>query len=196
LKDATKEIRVLEEKLLSGEFRRDRKAVAGLLAEGFREFGSSGRVWSKQEILDQLEKEKPFEAEIKDFQAVELAAAVVLVTYKVTIGRPGAESASSLRSSIWVKREDGWRILFHQGTATERSWSEYLKSGTAASEEFMDGVEDLPVQERERLKRTPITKAAIDEALRVLHRKTGHAPEPGDELPKGYRRGSLRKRAS
>lgn len=149
MRDATAEIRALEEKLLSGEFRRDRKAVAGLLAEDFREFGSSGRVWNKQQILDQLETEEPFEAEMDDFQAVELAAEAVLVTHKVTVRRQGAESATSLRSSIWVKREGRWQILFHQGTVTNRSWSEYLNSGAVASEEFMEGVEELPIQERE-----------------------------------------------
>ena len=148
MRDAAEEIRALEEKLLSGDFRRDREAVAGLLAEDFREFGSSGRVWSKQEILDQLEAEESFEAQIENFEAVEFAAEAVLVTYKVTVRRSGAESAS-LRSSIWIKREGRWRILFHQGTATERSWPEYLKSGAVASEEYMEGVEDLPVQERE-----------------------------------------------
>jgi antitoxin VapB len=30
-----------------------------------------------------------------------------------------------------------------------QDWSDYLKSGPVASEEFMEGVEDLPVQERE-----------------------------------------------
>ena len=132
------EIQALEEKLLSAEFRRDREAVAALLAEDFREFGSSGRVWSKQQILDQLATEEPFEAEIEDFEAMGLAADAVLVTYKVTLRRKGAESASSLRSSIWLKREGRWRILFHQGTATNRSWSDYLKSGVVASEEFAE----------------------------------------------------------
>lgn len=142
------ELRALEEKLLSGEFRRDREAVAALLAEDFREFGSSGRVWNKQQILDQLETEESFEAEIENFEAVALAAGAVLVTYKVTVRRSGAEGASSLRSSIWVKREGRWQILFHQGTASNRSWREYLKSGAAASEGFMDEVEDLSPQER------------------------------------------------
>lgn len=149
MRGAAEEIRVLEEKLLSREFRRDREAVAELLAEGFREFGSSGRVWNKREILDQLETEEFFEAEIEDFRTTELAAGTLLVTYRATIHRPGAEPAMSLRSSIWIKREGCWRILFHQGTATNRSWPEYLKSGAVASEELMDGVEDLPPQERE-----------------------------------------------
>lgn len=44
-------------------------------------------------------------------------------------------------------------------------------------------------------RRTPVSKAATDEALQILHRRKGEAPEPGDELPRGYRRGSLRKRS-
>lgn len=70
-------------------------------------------------------------------------------------------------------------------------WSDYLKSGAVASEGFMKAVEDMPPQEREWLKhRSPVTEAAVDEALRVLHRRKGAAPEPGDELPKGHRRKS------
>ena len=33
-------------------------------------------------------------------------------------------------------------------TSTPRDWSPYLTSGPIASEQFMDGVEDLAVQER------------------------------------------------
>lgn len=56
------ELRTLEEKLLQPDFRRNRAAVAELLADDFREFGSSGRTWDKQQILDKLESEPPFDA--------------------------------------------------------------------------------------------------------------------------------------
>lgn len=112
------ELRALEEQLLRPEFRRDRAAVAALLADGFREFGSSGRVWTKQEILAALESEPPFEAAIDDFQAIELAAGVVLVTYTVSMRLSDSETRASLRSSIWIKRDGRWQMLFHQGTQT------------------------------------------------------------------------------
>lgn len=105
------ELRTLEEKLLQPDFRRNRAAVAELLADDFREFGSSGRTWDKQQILDKLESEPPFDAVTHDFKATELANGVVLVTYKVT-----AKSRTSLRSSIWINRNDRWQMLFHQGT--------------------------------------------------------------------------------
>lgn len=136
------EILALEQKLLQPDFRRNRAAVAGLLADDFREFGGSGRVWTKQQILDQLESEAPFEAEMRDFDAMELAPGVILATYKVIV-----KDRTSLRSSIWIKRDGRWQISFHQGTIA-RGWSDYLKSGAVASPEFMRNVEDLPAQKR------------------------------------------------
>lgn len=110
------ELRVLEEQLLRPEFRRNRTAVAALLVDEFREFGSSGRTWTKQQILDALESESPFKAAINEFQALELAAGVVLVTYIVTLQLSDSESRISLRSSVWIKRAERWQMLFHQGT--------------------------------------------------------------------------------
>lgn len=139
----TSKIRALEERLLQPDFRRNRAAIAELLADDFREFGSSGRVWTKQQILDHLESEAPFEVEMHDFGATEFAPGVILATYKVTV-----KNRTSLRSSIWIKRDGRWLVLFHQGTIA-RSWLDYLQSGAVASPEFMRNVEDLPAQERE-----------------------------------------------
>lgn len=93
-------LRALEEQLLQTDFRRNRKAVSKLLANDFREFGSSGRVWNKQQILDLLETEPVFHATVQDFQAVELVSGVFLVTYTAVVDRAGAETAASLRTSI------------------------------------------------------------------------------------------------
>ena len=46
-----------------------------------------------------------------DVRATEVAGGVVLVTY---------EAGASLRSSLWVRSDDGWRVLFHQGTPAAR----------------------------------------------------------------------------
>jgi hypothetical protein len=43
-------------------------------------------------------------------------------------------------------------------------------------------------------RRASVTKATIEEGLRILHRGGPSSPEPGDELPRGYRRGPLKKR--
>ncbi len=110
------ELRALEQQLLQPGFRCNRTAVAALLADDFREFGSSGRVWNKQQILNRLETEPPFQAEMNDFQATELVSEVVLVTYIVAIQLSDSGTRTSLRSSIWIKHDDRWQITFHQGT--------------------------------------------------------------------------------
>jgi antitoxin VapB len=47
-------------------------------------------------------------------------------------------------SEVFIRRQGDEVIL----SARPKDWSAYLASGPVASEEFMEGVEDLPVQER------------------------------------------------
>ena len=113
-------LRACEEQLLQADFRRNRKAVSKLLANDFREFGSSGRVWNKQQILDQLETEPAFHATMQDFQAVELVTGVFLITYIVIVDRAHAKTTASLRTSIWIMRNGRWQMVFHLGTPTNK----------------------------------------------------------------------------
>ena len=102
----------LEKQLMDPDFRKDREKVAALLAEGFREFGSSGRIFGRAEILELLAEEVGWTAPVvADFGVRMIAAGTALVTYRAI----RAESVT-LRSSVWVARERGWRMLFHQGT--------------------------------------------------------------------------------
>ena len=50
-------LRACELALLDPIVRCDRARVAALLAEDFEEFGSSGRIWSREAILSLLETE-------------------------------------------------------------------------------------------------------------------------------------------
>lgn len=47
-------------------------------------------------------------------------------------------------SEVFIQRRGDQIIL----TPRPEDWSAYLNSGSAASDSFMEGVEDLPVQER------------------------------------------------
>lgn len=87
--------------------------VSSLLAEDFREFGKSGRVYDREETLAALASTSLAPVMMEDFQAALLSDTVALVTYRAK--RDGVES---LRSSIWVKRDERWQIVFHQGTLT------------------------------------------------------------------------------
>ena len=99
-----------EQRLLDPSVRAEPQAVDELLHPEFIEFGSSGRVWDRSSIVAALQADPQVTSEGSDYQAVTLTEGVVLLTYWLTGSRP------SLRSSIWVKDADRWRLRFHQGT--------------------------------------------------------------------------------
>jgi hypothetical protein len=109
--DIAELIRRLEERLLLPEVRRSARRVGALLAEEFREIGSSGRIFDRQQIIDQLRHEPAGQSRgtISDFTARELSDSVVLTTYRVIETR-------TLRSSIWKNINSKWQMVFHQGT--------------------------------------------------------------------------------
>lgn len=98
--------------LLDPAVRRDRDAVAALLADNFVEIGQSGRQWTRDEILDQLVAEEPTTAEpiVTQRQTQAVSDGVVLLTYRLDLG-----GRVSLRSSLWATQPSP-RMLFHQGT--------------------------------------------------------------------------------
>ena len=117
-------LRRLEEKLLKPEVRHSADQVGVLLADDFVEFGSSGGVFNKQQVIEALEQEGPPDPTIRlslvDFIARRLASDVILVTYR-TIQEDGPERRQSkLRSSIWKLIEGRWQMVFHQGTPSMR----------------------------------------------------------------------------
>ncbi len=117
--DIADQLRRSEETLLDPAVRTNRTRVAELLADDFVEFGSSGRIWTRDEIRDLLAGETPAPIDMMDFECALLADDVALVTYRAsrTDARTGTQ-LSSLRSSIWTKKSAGWRLRFHQGTRT------------------------------------------------------------------------------
>lgn len=111
------ELEQLERMLLEPAVRRDRAQVAELLAEDFMEFGASGRVWTRDAVLELLATEEYTPPVMENFKCRALAEDVALVTYRtLRAGAASGESAVTLRSSIWVKRSGAWQVVFHQGT--------------------------------------------------------------------------------
>lgn len=103
-------VAVLELELLTPVCRGDRCRVDELLHDDFVEHGASGRIWTKSEVLDDLEANPAFVGAAINVTASALATGVVLVTYEITGPRP------SLRSSVCVRDDSRWRLRFHQGT--------------------------------------------------------------------------------
>ena len=108
-----------EEALLDPRVRRNPEEVGRLLTDNFVEFGSSGRAWTKDQIIELLAGESFSPVHIEDFRCDVLAEDIALVTYRaVRIDAQTGTRTSSLRSSIWTNRLGLWRVRFHQGTRT------------------------------------------------------------------------------
>ena len=113
-------LRELEERLVQPEVRHSPEEVASLLADEFVEFGSSGRIYDKAEIIAELAAESSLSWSLTDFKVLSIADGVVLVTYRAE-ARLGSEEQpkSSLRSSIWKMIDGRWQMVFHQGTVVK-----------------------------------------------------------------------------
>ncbi|MEO8130730.1 MAG: DUF4440 domain-containing protein [Bryobacteraceae bacterium] len=118
--EASETLRQLEEELLQTATRKNAARVALLLANEFLEFGASGRVYSKAEMIGLLQREAPAALSMKNFQVRMLANNAALVTYRAIRAGQGA-ATESLRSSVWIHRENRWQIVFHQGTTVPGS---------------------------------------------------------------------------
>jgi len=104
----------LEQRLMRPSVRASPDQVAKLLADEFIEFGSSCRVYGRQQIIELLQQEQQTakKATVTDLSARRLAADVVLLTYRVV-------ESQTIRSSIWKFADGEWRMVFHQGTKSE-----------------------------------------------------------------------------
>jgi hypothetical protein len=81
----------------------------------FWEVGASGRLYSREYVLDLLERRyaNPTEDvwETRDFRCDEIAADNYLLTYTLSQG-----ARVTRRATIWRRTAEGWKIVYHQGT--------------------------------------------------------------------------------
>ncbi len=104
----------LQRQLLTDETRADRDAVDALLHPRFLEHDAKGRASGKGRFLASLAPlPEPTRLEVEGVD--ELAPWVVLLRW-----RARSASAVTLRSSVWVRTNDAWRLRFEQQTPTTR----------------------------------------------------------------------------
>ncbi len=113
----------LEELLLQPKIRKSPEELSNILSEDFIEFGSSGIIYSREQIIDALQQESTIQMTIKNFQIKKLANDIVLATYQIISHNELKRQATySMRSSIWKYLDERWRMLFHQGTPTTKDY--------------------------------------------------------------------------
>jgi hypothetical protein len=120
--DLSQHLLQLEQRLLSRAVRQAPAELARLLADDFLEFGASGGVWDKSDILEALPKVPFTQRIVSQFNLKWSSENSALVTYhchNVAADRPVA--ADSWRSSLWRLEHGEWRMVFHQGTYCARA---------------------------------------------------------------------------
>ena len=90
-----------------------------MTVDDFWEVGASGRRYSRDHVLDELERRHTVPQveiwETMDFHCRRLAHDVYLLTYTLLQDR----QRRTRRSTIWQRTAEGWKIVYHQGTIVQ-----------------------------------------------------------------------------
>lgn len=107
----------LEIALLDDKKRKSKQFLNDILADDFLEIGSSGKIYSKKDVLTVLHAESSSRYDITHFEVKELATNIMQTRYTVRqINNAKNITITSSRSSLWRFSDGKWQIFFHQGT--------------------------------------------------------------------------------
>jgi hypothetical protein len=117
--DILNELRAREPIFHHPEFGTSRSDFEIMTAPEFWEVGASGKIYSREYVLDLLEERyaNPLseQLEANDFRCQQLAADLYLLTYTLIQDR----SRKTRRTTIWRRTPAGWQIMYHQGTIVQ-----------------------------------------------------------------------------
>jgi hypothetical protein len=120
IRDVLAELTAREPIFHRPEFGTTRADFEKMTADDFWEIGASGRRYSREFVLDTLEKRfaEPHNDVWKtsNFQCRKLGENTFLLTYTLLQNR----ARLTRRSTIWRRTREGWEILFHQGTIVQK----------------------------------------------------------------------------
>ena len=101
------------------EFGTAREDFERMTVPSFWEVGASGCRYSRESVLDELERRyaMPHDDvwETSDFRCQRLAENLYLLTYALL--QDGTRLTR--RTTIWQRTEEGWKIVYHQGTMVQ-----------------------------------------------------------------------------
>jgi hypothetical protein len=98
------------------EFGVSREDFERMTVEEFWEIGASGRRYSRNFVLDEMEKRYAADHEdvweTSEFHCRRLTEDLFLLTYTLVQD----DTRVTRRSTIWQRTAEDWKIVFHQGT--------------------------------------------------------------------------------
>lgn len=107
-------LQALEESMWRAETRFDPAYMNAVLHPEFAEVGRSGRVFTRDEVLNMPPVPISIEIPRATFSVSEIADGIALVVYE-TIPTDSMHGAAH-RSSVWVLDGARWLLRYHQGT--------------------------------------------------------------------------------
>jgi hypothetical protein len=114
----TDEIRQLELKLLQSDLTAHPGLIGELLAENFEEIDNCGQLHTRDDVIGWLKHKDPHICwAFKDFCVKALTDDLVLAIYSVQKpGQSGDSTPGSIRTSLWQRQGEHWKMVFHQAT--------------------------------------------------------------------------------
>jgi len=91
--------------------------LSEIFGENFIEFGASGKVYDRGEVIRELETGRTKrDVKISGFKVEPITESVWHITYTASCRCDDGSEVITLRSSLWKNNGGVWQILFHQGT--------------------------------------------------------------------------------
>jgi hypothetical protein len=118
LRAVLEELRRLEPIFHRPELGTMRRDFENMTDASFWEVGASGRRYSREYVLDTLQNRQLQTVEdtweTQGFHCLEIAPENYLLTYTLHQG-----ARVTRRSTLWRRANEGWKILYHQGTVVD-----------------------------------------------------------------------------
>ena len=92
----------------------DPEALGSLLADEFLYMSDWWLGLDKDEVLEEVKREAKdvsFEIRINEYRKI---GDTQIVTYELRVGEQGADFERSWHTSVWMRRDGRWRVVFHQ----------------------------------------------------------------------------------
>ena len=109
-------IKQLELKLLHTDPKTDPALIDDVISDAVEEITSSGQVSSRNDVVNWLlNKDSHIQWSLSDFRIKALTDDLVMAIYTAQkLNDPDSASKGSMRTSIWKRQGNNWKMIFHQ----------------------------------------------------------------------------------
>lgn len=118
LQSIAEHIKQRELELLQTDWRANPSLIDDWLSDGFEEIGSNGQISTRNDVVNWLlNKDNAIQWSLTDFRIKALADGLVMAVYIAKKrNAPNNTSKGSIRTSIWQRQGNNWKMVFHQAT--------------------------------------------------------------------------------